>query len=1095
MLYVGQKKGQYEREEIVMLHVRPVAQGPNTPRYVCIPQMLADHAEHIPEALALLAPGRLPLTYSRLHQHIHDVRQMLHVIGLGRHDRIAVVLPNGPEMAVAFLGVSAVATCVPLNPACGSSEFDVYFTELRPKAVIIQAGIDVPARAVAQAHSLQVIELSPVVEAEAGIFRLPGAACADVVQQGFAQPDDVAIVLSTSGTTARPRCVPLTHTAVCTAAHNMGLALALAESDRLLNVMPLFHGHGLIATMLASLLAGASVVCTPGFDASRFFVWMSQFRPTWYSAVPTIHQAILARVALQRETTMPGQLRFIRSSSAALPPQVLVELERVFHAPVIEAYGMTECPSIACNPLPPRPHKIGSVGMATGPEVAIMDERGTILPAGETGEIVVRGTSVMQGYDNDALANQHAFTHGWFRTGDEGLVDRAGYVFITGRIKEMINRGGEKIAPQEVDDVLMDHPAVAQAVTFAVPDARLREEIAAAVVLRHDATATERDIRQFAARRLADFKVPRRVFIVEELPTGSIGKLQRLGLAETLGLVAPAPAQPTRHVDSPAQHTPVEEMLVGVWTQVLGLADVGLHDDFFQVGGDSLLATQLLSRVRDVMQVEVPLLTFSEAPTVASLALYLESAHQEAPGLLVPPLVPIPRQGPLPMSVAQERLWQLNQVLPDTALFNILYAMRLTGVLNVAALEQSYNEIVRRHEILRTTFATVDGQPVQCITPPSTLPLMAQDLRALSEIERKVETQWLAWEEARQPFNLAQGPLLRARLLRLGEQEHTLLITTHHIISDGWSLSVLMRELAVLYQAFSTGSPSPLAELSIQYADFAHWQHQWRRSEAMASQLAYWQQQLRDPLPVLALPTDRPRGTTLSFRTERQTLVLPEALCAAIKHLSRRQGNTLFMTLLAAFKVLLYSYTGQDDLCIGTLVANRQRQEVEGLIGHFVNTMLLRTDLSGNPTFREVLRRVRETTLAAYAHQDLPFETLVQTLEHERHLQRRSLCQVMFILQNAIWQPPQLPDLTLSLIGADESAGEPGLTATTCDIVLNVWDKPHGLAGTCIYKTTLFDATTINQMLEDFQRVLEAIVVQPEQPLSLFSERLVKASS
>jgi hypothetical protein len=409
--------------------------------------------------------------------------------------------------------------------------------------------------------------------------------------------------------------------------------------------------------------------------------------------------------------------------------------------------------------------------MATGPEVAIMDERGSLLPAGATGEIVVRGTSVMQGYDNDALANQHAFTHGWFRTGDEGFVDSAGYVFITGRIKEMINRGGEKIAPQEVDDVLMDHPAVAQAVTFAVPDARLREEIAAAVVLRQGATATERDIRQFATRRLADFKVPRRVFIVEHLPTGSIGKLQRLGLAETLGLVAPEPALPTRHVDSPAQPTPVEEMLVGLWTQVLGRTDVGLHDDFFQVGGDSLLATQLLSRIRDVMQVEVPLLTFSEAPTVANLAWHIEAAHQAAPGILAPPLGPVPRQGPLPLSVAQERLWQLNQALPNTALFNILYAMRLTGALNVAALEQSCNEILRRHEILRTTFATVDGQPVQCIAPPSTLPLMAQDLRALSEIEREVETRWLAWEEARQPFKLAQGPLLRARLLRLGEQE------------------------------------------------------------------------------------------------------------------------------------------------------------------------------------------------------------------------------------------------------------------------------------------------------------------------------------
>jgi oxalate---CoA ligase len=516
-----------------MSQAYPVTPRHNAPRHLCIPSLLADYAERTPDALAILAPERAPLTYGRLQQHMDDVLQMLHVLGLGRHDRIALVLPNGPEMAVAFLAVAAGATCVPLNPACGMSEFDLYFTGLHAQAVIVQAGMDSPARAMAHAHSLRIIELSPVLEAEAGIFTLTGEQPADVVHREYAQSADVALVLSTSGTTARPRFVPLTHTAVCTAAHDMGVALALVESDRLLNVMPLFHGHGLIATLLASLTAGASVVCPPGFDSSRFFAWMTEFHPTWYSAVPTIHQAILGRAALHRETIASYPLRLIRSSSAALPPQVLTELERVFHAPVIEAYGMTEVPSIACNPLPPRPRKTGSVGVATGPEVAIMDDRGNLLPAGESGEVVVRGVSVMQGYDNDPLATRNAFTHGWLRTGDQGFLDTEGYLFITGRFKEIINRGGEKIAPQEVDDVLMDHPAVAQAVTFAVPDARLREEIAAAVVLRQHAAATERDLRQFVATRLADFKVPRRVLIVEELPQGPIGKLQRLGLVDT----------------------------------------------------------------------------------------------------------------------------------------------------------------------------------------------------------------------------------------------------------------------------------------------------------------------------------------------------------------------------------------------------------------------------------------------------------------------------------------------------------------------------------------------------------------------------------
>jgi acyl-CoA synthetase (AMP-forming)/AMP-acid ligase II len=493
-----------------------------------------------------------------LHAHVSDTVKMLNTIGLGRHDRVALVLPNGPEMAVAFLAVAAGATAAPLNPAYRADEFDFYLSDLRAKALLIQAGLDSPARVVAQARGLSIIELSPVLDAEAGIFTLTGGDPASPAQGGFAQPNEVAFVLHTSGTTSRPKIVPLTHTNICAAAHNLRVTLALGEGDRCLNVMPLFHGLGLIGTVLSSLLAGASVVCTPGFHAREFFAWLNEFHPTWYTAVPTMHQAILARAAAHHEIIARCPLRLIRSSAGALPPQAIAELERVFHAPVIEAYGMTEASlQIVSNPLPPRQRKVGSVGVAVGLEVAIMDEAGRLLPPRELGEVVIRGANVTQGYENNPAANENAFINGWFRTGDQGYLDAEGYLFLTGRLKEIINRGGEKISPREVDEMLMNHPAVAEAVTFAIPHDVLGEEVAAAVVLRERTSITARDIQEFAAARLADFKVPRQVLIVEEIPKGPTGKVQRLGLAEKLGLTASGEANGNAQYTAP--RTLVEE--------------------------------------------------------------------------------------------------------------------------------------------------------------------------------------------------------------------------------------------------------------------------------------------------------------------------------------------------------------------------------------------------------------------------------------------------------------------------------------------------------------------------------------------------------
>ena len=490
-----------------------------------------------PEAVALTAPERAALSYGGVARFVSATVETLNKAGIGRNDRVGIVLPNGPEMASAFLAVAAGATAAPLNPAYRADEFEFYLSDLKAKALIVQAGVETPAIEVARKLGVALIPLTPRAGAAAGLFDLEVKAGSKPAQTGAAAEGDVALVLHTSGTTSRPKIVPLTQRNVLASARNISGWIGLKPEDRCLNIMPLFHIHGLIAAVLSSLYGGASVACTPGFNALKFFGWMEELRPSWYTAVPTMHQTILTRAGRNQDTIRNVPLRLIRSSSSSLPAPVMGELEAAFNAPVIESYGMTEAShQMTSNPLPPRARRAGCVGIAAGPEVAIMDDAGNLLKAGETGEIVIRGENVTLGYENNPKANESAFTKGWFRTGDQGVMDAEGYLTLTGRLKEIINRGGEKISPREVDDVLMTHPAIVQAVAFAVPHDKLGEDIAAAIVLREGASATDREIRDFAAKHLADFKVPRQVLILDEIPKGATGKLQRIGLAEKLGL-------------------------------------------------------------------------------------------------------------------------------------------------------------------------------------------------------------------------------------------------------------------------------------------------------------------------------------------------------------------------------------------------------------------------------------------------------------------------------------------------------------------------------------------------------------------------------
>jgi len=487
---------------------------------------------------AIEAPGRKPLSYGALRAQVVETVERLNAIGVGRNDPVAIVLPNGPVMASAFVSVASAATAAPLNPAYREEELEFYLGDLTAKLLLLDRESGALARKVAERLGIAVAEIVESLEEPAGRFRILGAESkAEAPHPGPARGGDVALVLHTSGTTSRPKIVPLTHENVCASAVHVAESLALVSDDRCLNVMPLFHIHGLIAAVLASLSAGASVCCTPGFNGLKFFAWMDETRPTWYTAVPTMHQTLLARADRNRDVIARNPLRFLRSSSASLPPQVMKALEETFSAPVIEAYGMTEAAhQMAANPLPPRERKAGSVGIAAGPDVAIMDEAGNLLPPEVTGEVVIRGPNVTLGYQNNSSANASAFTRGWFRTGDQGVLDHEGYLRLTGRLKEIINRGGEKISPREVDEVLLDHPAVAQAVTFAIPHEKLGEDVGCALILKEGLTASESEIRDYAAKRLADFKVPRRVLFLEEIPKGPTGKLQRIGLAEKLGL-------------------------------------------------------------------------------------------------------------------------------------------------------------------------------------------------------------------------------------------------------------------------------------------------------------------------------------------------------------------------------------------------------------------------------------------------------------------------------------------------------------------------------------------------------------------------------
>jgi acyl-CoA synthetase (AMP-forming)/AMP-acid ligase II/acyl carrier protein len=1037
------------------------------------------------------------MTYGALWMQTRDIVRGLRSVGVGRTDRVAVVLPDGPEAAVAMVAVAAGAVCVPLNPGFTDDEYQRYFGELRLAALLTGAHSNSASRRAARILGTPVVDVSTRPSEGAGAFSIVGQAPQRAADDEFASSADDAFMLLTSGSTSWPKTVPLTHASVCLSAGNVDTALELGSRDRLLSVLPLFHGHGLISGLLAALAAGSSVVCPPGFDARAFFGWLTEFRPTWYTAVPAIHQAILREPDPHRQAAQRSSLRLVRSASTSLAHDVLGGLEALFGVPVIDTYGMTEAATqIAANPLQRR--KPGSVGRPAGPEIAILDSEGRRLPSGKRGEIALRGPTITRGYDNDAAATASAFRNGWFRTGDLGYLDAEGYLFIVGRIKEIIHKGAQKVAPAEVEGALLSHPDVIDAAVFPVPHGRLGADVAAAVVLRQDAKLSEQTLRDFARERLAGFKVPGLIRFVPEIPKGGGGKIKRGELAAAFSKTPPAADKRGGEMVSPRSE--LERQLAGTWADILDIDQVGADQDVFALGVDSLAMMQMILRVEERFGVGFSFEDIFDAPTVAALALRVEAAKNgsadELPSSSDPAMeiACMKGDGPRTVSIVQERMLRIERKLPGLPQFNLPFAYRMQGPLNVPALERSLAELVRRHASLRTGFAWQDEVPVARVMPDVDVEsiLNVKDLAAGSRsrsarakelllTKAKLEAQHAALE----PIDMNHAPLLRAHLFRLDAKDHILLLVLHDIIIDGWSMQIFMEELSELYSASIAGEQAQLPEPAFQYSDFARWQRRWSTSVAADRQFSYWKGRLANASPPFATPKSNVGGE-LTSRVAQEPFQISDDLVAQIGALSHRRGVTLFMSLLTGFKTLLLLRAGRSDICVATLMANRSQRGRERVIGPFANTTLIRTQVDANLTFNEALDRVRDAVLEAYTRQELPFDIIAARLAEETGLAPASLVQVYFVLQVAFRRPVKLPDVTVRPFGYQE--GRTVLPIDRAWLSMTLREAPSGISGICGHKNDLFESNTVQDWITDYTAILAEAAANPDQQLGRLAD-------
>jgi amino acid adenylation domain-containing protein len=1033
-------------------------------------------AHRLFEAAARRAPGApaavfdgTALSYAELNAAANRLARVLRRRGVGAESRVAVAMARGPELPVALLAVlKAGGAYVPVDPdypaeriryVIGDSGAALVLCTAATRARVEDAGADTLA-----------------VELECDLLRREDARELD----GDPHPDALAYVIYTSGSTGRPKGVGVSHRAL--GAHNLAVVdrYGLTAADRASQLTSIGFDIS-VEEIFPTWAAGGAVVFRPervaGFG-SEFMAWLARERVTVLN-IPTAFWHAWVHDLAASGTPLPPSLRLTVVGGERAQPAALAEWRRIAGGGIrwMNGYGPTEAAVTATVY-----EAVGDLDGEVPIGRAMAHARTYILseelhPLSE-GELCLGGEAVARGYLRRPGLTAERFAPDLFgapgsrlyRTGDRARWRADGEIEFLGRVDEQVKIAGFRVEPGEVEAVLAEHPAVAQAAVLAREFEGAGLRLVAYAVPRADGV-DEAELRRWLRERLPGFLVPSALVLLDALPLSAHGKIDRRALPAPAELDPPLPGFAEPRGDT-------EREVAQAWREVLGIPRVGADADFWALGGHSLLAMQVLSRIRQRLGVELPVRALFDAPTVAALAGAVDAARGQAVHMPPAPLRASRRADPQPLSFAQQRLWFLHQMEPESPFYNLPFAVRMEGALEVDALRRALAEIVRRHEVLRTTFRADASGSWQVIHPaPESFDLAVADLRAIPGEWARGEALRLMADEAEHPFDLRRGPMLRALLIRAGETEHTLVLNLHHVAGDGWSIDLLFREMSALYAAFRAGEPSPLPELPLQYADYAEWQREWMAGGALDEQLAYWRGRLAGAPAVLELPTDRPRPAVQSHRGESYAFEVRPALAARLRALARETDATLFMVLLAAFDLLIHRLSGREDVVVGSPIAGRMRGEVEGLIGFFVNTMALRTDLSGDPTFRALIGRVRETTLEAYAHQDLPFERVVEAIQPDRTLSHNPLFQVAFALQNVPMEPVRLPGLTLRLEEVDSGTSK-------FDLFLEMEEQGERLRGRVEYATDLWEPDTAARMIRLFLHLLDGVAADPDRPAS-----------
>ncbi|MHB9132567.1 MAG: amino acid adenylation domain-containing protein [Armatimonadota bacterium] len=1047
------------------------------PRDACIQTLFAACAANTPDAVAVVCGGE-SLTYEALNRRANQLAHHLRALGVGPDVPVGLSLPRSCEMVVALLAIlKAGGGYVPLSPEYPRERLSFMVRDVHMPLLVTTRD--------QQAH-LPVCDVDTLFLDDLGdsLAHLPetNPDCATTAEH-------LAYVIFTSGSTGMPKGVAVPHRGVVRLVRNTNY-IDIHPDDTFLQFAPLAFDASTFE-IWGALLNGARLVLMPP-EASALDHLAATIREQ--SVTILWLTSALFNVMIDHEPEALQPLRCLLTGGEALSvPHVQRALELLTDCQLINGYGPTENTTFTCCFPIPREYPLGASVPIGRPiantEVYLLNADLLPVTAGEVGELYTGGDGLARGYLNrPELTAERFIVHPFsddpaarlYRTGDLARYLPDGLIEFLGRVDNQVKIRGFRIEPGEIETALCRHPQVADACVIAREDTPGEKRLVAYVVPRSGQQLTPADIRYFLGDSLPEYMIPSALVPLQALPLNANGKVDRTSL----------PVPRTGRICSPdPPRGETEIQVAALWTELFHLPLIHRDDHFLELGGHSLLAARLASKIRASLRVQIPLGAIFDHPTVAALAEVIDRLRDTDAGEVYPPILPTSRDRRLPLSLPQQQVWFLDQLTPGNRAYNMQVTIRFRGALEIGALTAALTEIVRRHEILRTTFPALDGAPSQVIHPPYTVQIPLIDLTGFSAGEREAQAEAKIRSACDHTFDVTQLPLIRWTLLRLHEDEHILVQVEHHLIHDGWSFGILMRELRALYMAFHHAEQSPLPGLSLQFADVAAWQQQWLDGKAFERQLAYWTAELVDCPPPLELPTDRSRPAVQSFRGDRLDTELPADLCATIRAFSRQEGASLFMTLLATFAVLLSRYSGQQDLLIGSGMANRTQAETEPLIGMLVNTLPLRMDLSGVPTFREVVRRVRATTLGAYAHQDIPLERLVHALRLERDLSKNPLFQVLFSFHDSAVPDLHLPDVTgtiayrhngtakfdLNLIVIPHAEQQVGQHVETANAGVQVlWE----------YATDLFDAVTIAEMQTAFLTMLQAVMTQPDTPIN-----------